>query len=296
MTMQEQSVLVVKVGGGEGNRIEPVLDDLADLWHAGRRWVLVHGGSARTNEVATALGHPPQFITSPSGFTSRRTDRQTALIFTMVYAGEMNKTIVEGLHARGVNAVGLSGADGRVLEGERKKAIRAVVNGRRLIIRDDYTGTITRVNNSLLHLLLNAGYAPVLCPPAISQEHELINVDGDRAAAALAAALSAETLVLLTGAPGLLRSPDDPASRIATLPLAALDDAMNTYAQGRMRIKLLAAREALEGGVQRVVIAASNTAHPVRHALAGDGTVISRWGRQEEETHEHSATANEHRA
>lgn len=273
--MQTNDLLVVKVGGGEGNRIEPVLDDLADLWHAGQRWVLVHGGSARTNEVATALGHPPQFITSPSGFTSRRTDRQTALIFTMVYAGEVNKTIVEGLQARGINAVGLSGADGRLLEGERKKAIRAVVNGRRLIVRDDYTGTIKRVNGALLQLLLDTGYAPVVCPPAISDEHELINVDGDRAAAALAAALHAHTLVLLTGAPGLLRTPDDPTSRIATLPAVALEEAMTTYAQGRMRIKLLAAREALDNGVQRVVIAASNADHPVRQALAGEGTLIA---------------------
>ncbi len=268
-------MLVVKVGGGEGNALEPVLDDLADLWHAGERWVLVHGGSARTNEVATALGHPPQFVTSVSGYTSRRTDRQTAIIFTMVYAGEVNKLAVEGLQARGVNAVGLSGLDGRLLEGPRKKVIRVVQNGRRMVLRDDYTGTVARVNADLLRLLLGAGYAPVVCPPAISTEHEIINVDGDRAAAAIAAALGAETLLLLTGAPGLLRQPDDPASLIPRLARAEVEAAIEQYAQGRMRLKLLAAREALDGGVRRVVIGPSAAKQPVRSALTGEGTVIA---------------------
>ncbi len=269
-------MLVVKVGGGEGNAIDPVLDDVADLWHAGRRWVLVHGGSARTNEVATALGHPPEFVTSVSGYTSRRTDRQTAIIFTMVYAGEVNKLVVEGLQARGVNAVGLSGVDGRLLEGPRKRAIRVVRNGRRLVLRDDYTGTVEHVNVGLLRLLLEAGYAPVLCPPAISTEHEIINVDGDRAAAAVAAALGADTLVLLTGAPGLLRRTDDPNSLVPRLGRADIEAAIEHYARGRMRLKLLAAREALDGGVRHVIIAASAAERPVQAALRGDGTTITR--------------------
>lgn len=268
-------MLVVKVGGGEGNEFQPVLDDLAELWHAGERWVLVHGGSARTNEVAEALGHPPEFVRSPSGFISRRTDRKTAEIFTMVYTGEVNKLAVEALQARGVNAVGLSGLDGRLLEGLRKKAIRIVQNGRRLVLRDDYTGIVEHVNVGLLTLLLEGGYAPVVCPPAISTEHEIINVDGDRAAAAIAGALDAETLLLLTGAPGLLRDADDPTSLVRRLAPADIDDAIERWAEGRMRLKLHAAREALEAGVTQIVIAGSVAERPVRAALAGEGTVIS---------------------
>ncbi|MCZ7574574.1 MAG: [LysW]-aminoadipate kinase [Ardenticatenaceae bacterium] len=267
-------MLVVKVGGGAGNELDGALRDLAALWTAGERWVLVHGGSARTNEVAAALGHPPQFVTSESGFESRRTDRETLKIFEMVYCGEVNTGIVEELQARGVNALGLSGVDGRLLEGTRKKAIRVVQNGRRLVLRDDYTGTVETVNTALLRLLLEAGYAPVISPPAISGESEPINVDGDRAAAALAAALGAETLVLLTGAPGLMRRFPDPSTLIPRLPRAELASAIEQFAEGRMRLKLLAAQEALSGGVRRVILAGSAGERPVQAALEGRGTVI----------------------
>jgi acetylglutamate/LysW-gamma-L-alpha-aminoadipate kinase len=267
-------VLVVKLGGGSGNRPEPVLDDLAELWHRGRPWVLVHGGSARTDEVATALGHPPRTLTTPSGWTSRRTDRATALLFTMVLAGEINKGLVEGLQRRGVDAVGLSGLDGRLLEARRKSVLRVIEDGRVRVIRDDFTGVVRRVNDALLRLLMTRGHAPVVCPPAISFEHEMLNVDGDRAAAAVAAALGATDLVLLTGAPGLLRDPEDSASRIGKLSRGEVGEALDRWARGRMRIKLLAAGEALERGVETVTLAASDAERSVRRALAGEGTVI----------------------
>lgn len=267
-------MLVVKLGGGAGNEIEGALRDLAALWIAGERWVLVHGGSARTNEVATQLGHPPQFVVSESGFESRRTDRKMIEIFEMVYCGEINSGIVEALQAAGVNALGLSGLDGRLLEGTRKKAIRVRQNGRRMVLRDDYTGTVERVNDSLLRLLLEAGYAPVISPPAISYESEAINVDGDRAAAAIAAALGAEILVLLTGAPGLMRRFPDPDSLIQRLPRAEIPMAIEQFAEGRMRLKLLAAQEALAGGVRRVILAGSAGENPLQAALAGQGTIV----------------------
>ncbi|MDQ7030798.1 MAG: [LysW]-aminoadipate kinase, partial [Ardenticatenia bacterium] len=114
-----------------------------------------------------------------------------------------------------------------------------------------------------------------LCPPAISTDHEIINVDGDRAASAVAAALGADTLVLLTGAPGLLRRPDDPASVIPRLHRQEIEDAIEQYARGRMRLKLVAAREALNGGVSRVIIGPSAAEAPVRAALNGRGTTIT---------------------
>ncbi|MFK7806014.1 MAG: [LysW]-aminoadipate kinase, partial [Anaerolineae bacterium] len=119
-------MIIVKVGGSEGIDYDAVCDDVAALVAEGQKLILVHGGSSLTNEVATALGHPPQFITSPSGYTSRFTDRRTLEIFEMVYCGQMNKSIVEKLQARGVNAVGLSGIDGGIWRGKRKDAIRAV--------------------------------------------------------------------------------------------------------------------------------------------------------------------------
>ena len=268
-------MIIIKTGGGEGNAMDPVLDDLATLSQKGERWILVHGGSARTNEIATALGHPPEFVTSPSGFESRRTDRRTAEIFAMVYAGDVNSRLVEGLQTRGVNALGLSGLDGRLLEGPRKKAIRVLRNGRAIVLRDDYTGIVERVNNSLLTMLLETGYAPVLSPPALSTENEILNVDGDRAAAAIAAAMKSDTLVLLTGAPGLLRDPSDPESLVPNLARSEVESAIETWARGRMRLKLFAAREALEKGVGRVIISASDTLDPVQSALEGRGTTIA---------------------
>ena len=266
-------MIIVKVGGSEGINLDKVCDDVAALIKEGQRMILVHGGSHRTNEVATALGHPPQFLASPSGYTSRRTDRKTIEIFEMVYCGEVNKGIVERLQQRGVNAIGLSGIDGRLWEGPRKKAIRAVINRRKRVIRDDYTGKVVRVNTSLLNTLLDAGYLPVLTPPAISYQGEAINVDGDRASGATAIALQADTLIILSNIPGLLSDFPNEDSLVRHIAHAEIEEA-KTYAAGRMRIKLLGAKEALDGGVKRVILADARVNEPIKRALAGEGTVI----------------------
>jgi [amino group carrier protein]-L-2-aminoadipate 6-kinase len=266
-------MIVVKVGGSEGIDLDAVCRDIASLVQEGQQLVLVHGGSHRTNVVAEALGHPPEFVTSVSGFTSRRTDRETLRIFEMVYCGEVNKGIVERLQAAGVNAVGLSGLDGRLLEGRRKDAIRIVRNGRRMMLRDDYTGTVETVNVGLLRLLLDNGYLPVVTPPAISTESEAINVDGDRAAAQIAQALDAEALIILSNVPGLLRDVDDESSLITRIEAARADEFMQ-HAEGRMRIKVLGAIEAIEAGVGKVIMGDARIEAPVRAALAGQGTVI----------------------
>ncbi len=266
-------MIVVKVGGSEGIDLQAVCRDVAALAKDGQQVILVHGGSHRTNVVATQLGHPPEFVTSVSGYTSRRTDRETLRIFEMVYCGEVNKSIVEMLQSEGVNAVGLSGLDGRLLEGRRKAAIKIVQNGRRRVLRDDYTGTVDWVNAPLLRLLLDAGYLPVVTPPAISTEGVAINVDGDRAAARIAAALDAETLVILSNVPGLLKAFPDESSLIPRIDRAQIEDFMQ-HAQGRMRIKVLGASEALADGVGQVVFGDGRREKPVHAALAGQGTVI----------------------
>lgn len=266
-------MFVVKVGGSRGIDHDAIADDVADLLRAGESLVMVHGGSAATNEVASKLGHPPEFVTSVSGFTSRRTDRRTLEIFEMVYCGRMNKGWVERLQARGVNAVGLSGIDGRIWEGRRKEAIRVVKDGRRMVIRDEYTGTVERVNTALLETLLAGGHLPVLTPPAISRAGEAINVDGDRAAAMTAAALGAESLVILSNVPGLLADFPDEASLIRRIPPGQLPASMDA-ARDRMKKKIMGAREALEMGLRRVVLADGRVAQPVTRALAGEGTVI----------------------
>jgi acetylglutamate/LysW-gamma-L-alpha-aminoadipate kinase len=266
-------MLVIKVGGRKGLDYDAVCADVAKVFQSGQQLVLVHGGSYQTNVVAQQLGHPPQFVTSVSGYVSRRTDKRTLEIFEMVYCGKMNKSIVESLQKQGANAVGLSGIDGRLLEGRRKSAIKVVIDGRKRVLRDDYTGTVMQVNTELLHLLLNAGYLPVLSPLAISFESEAMNVDGDRAAAAIAASMNAEQLIILSNVPGLLREFPDESTLIRHIPAAQVDQYMS-YAEGRMKKKVMGAAEAVQQGVGRVVFADARVDDPVRSALSGNGTVI----------------------
>ena len=263
-------MLVVKVGGAEGNGLDNVLIDLAPR----RDYVLVHGGSNEVDRLAEALGRPIRWITSPSGVLSRYTDRETMEVFTMALAGKLNTEIVTQLQSLGAPAVGLSGVDGALLMGRRKEAVRSVDNGRVLLVKDDYSGTVERVNSGLIQLLFDAGYVPVISPPGVTARGELINADADRIAAQVAVAMGADTLVLLTNVPGLLREPSNPFTLIPEVPRAQLRTFMD-FAYGRMKKKLIAAREALEGGVARVVIASSQQPDPVERALEGMGTVIA---------------------
>lgn len=267
-------MIVVKVGGSHGIDLDLVCADAAALAAQGHQLVIVHGGSDATNTLATQLGHPPRFITSPSGHTSRRTDRATLEIFQMACRGVMNQRLVERLQRLGVNAVGLSGMDGRIWEGTRKPAIRSVEDGRTILIRDDFTGTVDTINVTLLHTLLAAGCTPILSPPAISVDSEPINVDADRAAAQTAIALGAHSLLLLSNVAGLLRSFPDETSLVAAVSRHAVHEAA-AFAQGRMKKKVLGACEALTGGVARVVIGDARLAQPITRALAGAGTVFS---------------------
>jgi acetylglutamate/LysW-gamma-L-alpha-aminoadipate kinase len=265
--------LVLKIGGAAGVATENILDELALYLRtpgAERRVVLVHGGSDLTNELARDLGHEIRMLTSPGGMTSRYTDRATLRIYAMAVAGQINTELVAQLQGRGINALGLAGVDGRLLLARRKAATRALTSdGRVQIVRDDYTGQIEQVNAHLLETLLDAGYLPVVAPLALSHEGERLNVDGDRAAAALAGALGASELVIATNVPGLLRDPQDQSTLIRRIEAERLED-YSRYAQGRMRKKLLGAKEALAGGVARVRIGNA----PLTELLSGAGTTI----------------------
>ncbi|HEV8595270.1 MAG TPA: [LysW]-aminoadipate kinase [Thermoplasmata archaeon] len=262
-------MMVCKVGGANGNDIDNVLVDIANR----KDWVMVHGGSKEVDDLAEALGRPPKFLTSPSGVVSRYTDKETMDVFTMALAGKLNTQIVARLRALGSNAIGLSGEDGGLLVGRRKEAVRAVDNGRVLLVKDDHSGTVDSVNADLLSVLLRSGYTPVISPPAITLQGELINTDADRVAGMVAAALHAETLLLFTNVPGLLREPSDPGSLIREVRKDEIEHFMQ-FAYGRMKKKMFAAKEALDGGVSRVVIASSAVEDPVERALSGLGTVI----------------------
>lgn len=268
----EQRMIVIKMGGAAGVDIEAVCADVARQNQAGRRMLLFHGGSDETNRLAEELGHPPRFVTSVSGHSSRLTDRRTLEIFLMATA-LVNRRLVEELCALGVRAIGLSGIDGGLLEGPRKQAIRIVENGRQRIVRDDWTGKPERVNTELLTMLLEAGYLPVVAPLAISPNGEALNIDGDRGAALVASALEAESLLILTNVPGVLRDFPNEESLIEYVPPSEVESVLE-LAEGRMKKKLLGATEALKGGVRSVVVADGRSSTPVSDALSGRGTVI----------------------
>lgn len=270
MTERNDELIVLKVGGAKGIDYDKVLEDAAGF----KKLVLIHGGSGELNDISERLGKPSKMVTSASGHVSRRTDRETLEIFNMVYAGKMNKMIVEKLQALGVNALGLSGMDGRLLQGRRKNII-IKEGGKKKVIRDDYTGKVEEVNVDLLNLLMDGGYLPVVTPPAISTNHEAINVDGDRAAARIAAALGADTLVILSNIPGLLRDPEDEDSLVEEITSDEMEEAMS-LAKGRMKKKVMGAGEALEAGVKRVIFGDARIDSPVTRALQGQGTVIRR--------------------
>ena len=267
-------MIVVKIGGTNGVNLDAVVADVAAQLQAGQKLVVVHGGSGETNSISEQLGHPPKFVTAVSGFTSRYTDRETLEIFAMVTAGKINTILVEKLQKTGVNALGLSGVDGRLMVARRKDAIRILENGKQRMLRDDYTGKIETVNHSLLRLLLEAGYVPVIVPLAISPEGAALNVDADRAAAMIAGALQADQLIILSNVPGLMRSFPDESTLIPHIDKLKIEPALE-FAEGRMKKKVLGATEALQLGVDKVVFADGRVEMPIQDALAGKGTVIS---------------------
>ncbi len=258
---------VLKLGGGAGIDHAAVLENLAARIQSGEQWVLVHGASDAANRLAEEVGYPAQTIITPGGHTSRYTDARTLEIFSAA-AGVVNQQLTARLAGYGVNAVGLAGTN--VIHARRKTAIRAIREGRQVIIRDDYSGTITGISADLLHTLLDAGMTPVIAPVAMGEEHERLNVDGDLVAAKIARELHADTLIILSNVPGLLRDVNDPLSLIPHFELHDLEH-YEPYAAGRMKKKLLAARQA---NAACVILADSRVEHPIDTALAGSGTHI----------------------
>jgi acetylglutamate/LysW-gamma-L-alpha-aminoadipate kinase len=190
----------------------------------------------------------------------------------MVMAGKLNKQIVLALQSKGVKAVGLSGLDGCLLKAERKKRL-LVINelGRKMAIDGGYTGKIEEVNTSLLRLLIDEGYVPVVSPVAISEEYEPLNVDGDRTAANIASALKADVLVLLTDVEGL----EGDGNIIRKILVTQAKEMLPKIGPG-MITKVHAATEAIESGTKAVVIAPGEGPTPVTSALNHDvGTVIT---------------------
>ncbi|MEV4070011.1 [LysW]-aminoadipate kinase [Nonomuraea fuscirosea] len=268
-------ITVVKCGGAAGVDPAAVCAAVADESAAGRRPVLVHGASAETTALAGRLGVRLRELTGPGGEVSRHTDAAALEVLVLALAGRVKPALVAEFGRLGVPAAGLTGLDAGLLRARRSTTVRAVVDGREVVVRDDHSGRLTRVDPTLPRLLLDAGLLPVVSPPALGEDGAPVNVNADRVAAALAVSLRAERLVLLTAAPGVLADPYDERSvrRDYRLPPRGVAD---PAVGGGMTVKLLAARQALEGGVPEVLIADGRSGDAVRQALAGTaGTRIA---------------------
>lgn len=265
-----RATTVVKIGGSV-ERADALLDELAA--HGGRL-IIVHGAHRVLDALATRLGNPPRMVTSERGDIARYTDAVTMDHFLMAYAGQVNKRLVEALRRRAANAVGISAMDGGVAVGRRRASLRIREGERVKVLHDNFTGSIDTINPHLLETLLDAGYVPVLTPPAISDDGHAINVDGDRLAAAIAVAVGAERLMIFSDTAGLLRDPGDDTSVITRIPATRIGE-YGGVARGRAMVKVRAAAAAVSGGVSAVGLVDGRGENPLTRALAGAGTWIA---------------------
>ncbi len=263
--------VVVKIGGSlmkEGVP-PPLVEDVVAL-APNHQILLVHGGGDVVTDFATRLGKEQKFVVSPEGIRSRYTDRETVEIYQMVMSGLLAKRLVLALDKAGLRSISLAGADGSLLQGRRKAKLTIVdERGRKMAIEGGYTGKVQSVNAPLLELLLSQGYVPVVSPVAMSEAAEPLNVDGDRAASAIAAGAHADTVVFATNVDGLqldgrlvthLR-PDEAKSQLPKIGFG-------------MQKKVMAAVEAVEGGVKEAIICSGVRASPLTKAMAHDNCTV----------------------
>jgi len=263
-------MIILKVGGGKKINWDYICQNIANLQE---KIILVHGANWEAERITKKLGNKIRLIQSPSGYTSRYTDLETLETLTMVYSGLVNKRIVLKLQQSGLNAIGLSGIDGRLWEGKRKKVILEKKADKIVAIRDSYQGKVVKVNAKLLRLLLNNNYLPVITIPAISDENEMINVDNDRAVAIITKDLNIDKIVVLFEAKGLMKDVKKAKSLVKTININEIDNYFD-YALGNMKKKLLGAKEAFDMGVKQIFWSDGRVKNPISKALQKKGTYI----------------------
>ncbi len=265
-----EEVIVVKYGGGAQADPAALCADVAELRARGRRIVLVHGGSAEMARLAGRLGVPLRDLVAPDGVVTRYTDQATLEVLILALAGSVKPRLLRAFARARVPAIGVTGLDAGLVVARRRPSVRAVVDGRAMVVRDDHAGRIVAVRGEVLRALLDAALLPVLSPPALLEDGGAGNVNADRMAAAVAGAIGATHLVFLTATPGVLANRDDPDSVLPQCRLPASGGVVDDRVGGGMGIKLVAAREALLGGVPSVRISGASGPNPLRQALRGE--------------------------
>jgi acetylglutamate/LysW-gamma-L-alpha-aminoadipate kinase len=262
-------MLIVKIGGGRTINLPAIVEDLSQIEEP---YVVVHGANHLRDKLADRLNIPKEVVTSISGYASVLSDQQTIDLQMMAYAGLRNKRLVEMCQRADINAVGLCGLDGRVIQGRRNRGIRVCREGKKILLRD-FSGKPQAINRLFLDILQDNGFVPVLSVPIADEQGMAINSENDDIVALLHREYRAATIVHLIEAPGLLAKKDETASLIPRLTWRQLSQ-LEQRVEGRMRRKLLALINLAEQGPPRVCIGDGRIDHPLVKALAGRGTVI----------------------
>lgn len=262
-------MIIVKIGGGERINLKGIIMDLAAIMEP---FIIIPGANAVRDRLANEIKYTPKIITSVSGYASVFSDEKIIELQMMAYAGLQNKKIVELCHQCGINAVGLSGLDGKLIRGKRNQGIRINENGKTRIIRD-MSGKPFELNVHLLDLLLASGYVPVISVPILDENNAAINSENDEIVALLHRHYRAEKIMHLIEAPGLLSDPKDEKSLIPKLNVDQLDK-VEDEAGGRFKRKIRGIQKVFSYGKTTVFIGDGRSQNPIKNILDGQGTQI----------------------
>ncbi len=240
--------VVVKYGGsaisGDLNE-DTILLDLILMRLVGMNPVVVHGGGPEITAMLRKLGKQSQFIGG-----RRVTDAETVEVAEMVLGGKINRAIVAAINRNGGRAVGLTGKDGGLIRAAKR--LQAAPEGP---VDLGFVGDVEEINPSLIQTLVEAGYIPVVAPIGFGPEGETFNINADSVAGALAGALRAHKLVLLTDVEGIYRDFKDKSSLISTLPVGQVDELIKAgVIDGGMIPKVEACVQAIRGGTAQAHI------------------------------------------
>lgn len=240
--------ILIKLGGSvleEEGRMEHILEDISLLKMVGANIILVHGGGKKISKTLDKMGIETKFS---GGY--RVTGKEDMEVVEMVLSGNVNKRIVQELINNNIQAVGISGRDGGLLCAEKKQADGADIG---------YVGEITKVNPDYLHLVLEAGYVPVISPVSADEQGNAYNINADDAAFAIAEELAVDKLLFITDVNGILLDVNNSKTMIESMSMEkakALID--NGFVGGGMIPKLKNCVKAIENGVKSVVILNGN--------------------------------------
>jgi len=258
--------VVVKYGGAamvDCDLKQKVMQDIVLMKYVGMHPIIVHGGGPEITGMLNRLNIKSAFIDG-----LRVTDSDTMEVVEMVLGGKVNKEIVAGINASGGKAIGISGKDGELIE-----ARPIDLSGRM-----GFVGEVERINPQIIETLIENGYIPVIAPIGVDKAQQSYNINADTVAAAIAVAMNADKLVLLTDVPGLLRDAKDPDTLISVLKVSEVDDYVKQgIIAGGMIPKVQCCVEAVTGGVGRTHIIDGRVAHSILLEIFTDegiGTMV----------------------